>query len=67
MNEPMVEIGSPHIKPVNEGLYLTRMTRYGATMDCIWRDGKWRFKNNPETSCIFQNRQWIVLKEKHHG
>ncbi|MCA8481747.1 hypothetical protein LGN35_27860 [Burkholderia multivorans] len=57
----------PHIKPVNEGLYLTRVTRYGVTTYCIWRDGKWRFKNNPETYCIFQNRQWIGLKERHHG
>lgn len=67
-DDMLTEWFPPSIKPVHEGLYPTRVYRYGVVMDCIWKNGEWHFARHPERRCIFQDRYWIGLKkEAFHG
>lgn len=67
-DDMLTEWFPPEIVPVNAGEYETIALppdRASASVHAIFRDGKWKWPQG--NLCVFQNRWWRGLKEKHHG
>jgi len=52
------------VKPVRDGIYLTRFDGIGIPGYRVWKHDKWLYIEDQTQICVFQDPEWRGLKKE---